>query len=432
MGCGTCVAACPAKAIRMQIDSRKGIHVPTLNKNKCSQCGRCIEVCPGWEVDFTKLSKIFLEDSNYDEYLGTYISCYFGHACNQDVRRNSSSGGLVTSLLIYALENGLIHGAVVTGMSKTNPLKTKVFLAESKKQIIEASGSKYCPSSIGAIIPKLKNSKGQYAFVGLPCQIHGLRKLQQKDKELQDKVILVLGIYCANNNTYLGTEYFLKKNRIPLERVQKIQYRSGGWPGLITVGLKNGETRQIQRGTTETSPKRKMIFSSAFHYDFMIPRCLLCSDLTCELADISLADPWNKIYLGKETVGKSMIVTRSRKGQQLLTEAMKDNVISLNLTDVKTVNRSQNTSFKRAVGSRLFLRKRLRLKNPNYKGKQFFVNIQDIFTYFYYGMSYLSYHRGLWPLLGIIQRIRKESQNMKYGLFTIKEFIVRKMSRKAR
>jgi len=40
MGCGTCAANCPARAIEM-IDGR-----PVLNKDRCIKCGACIVSCP--------------------------------------------------------------------------------------------------------------------------------------------------------------------------------------------------------------------------------------------------------------------------------------------------------------------------------------------------------------------------------------------------
>jgi len=40
IGCGACVAQCPAKAI--EIKNGKAV----IDPKKCEKCGTCIEVCP--------------------------------------------------------------------------------------------------------------------------------------------------------------------------------------------------------------------------------------------------------------------------------------------------------------------------------------------------------------------------------------------------
>jgi coenzyme F420 hydrogenase subunit beta len=61
-----------------------------------------------------------------------------------DLRYNSASGGLAPDP-IYALEKGLIDGALVTRMNSANPLESEAFIARLPKDVIAASKSKYCP-----------------------------------------------------------------------------------------------------------------------------------------------------------------------------------------------------------------------------------------------------------------------------------------------
>ncbi|MCK4734712.1 MAG: 4Fe-4S binding protein, partial [Methanophagales archaeon] len=144
-GCGTCAALCPTEAIELTIDKKKGIYLPKLNKERCNNCGICYQVCPGREVDFKQLNLEIFGREPEDILIGNHLNCYTGHSTNYDIRYNSASGGLITQLLIFALEEGIIDGALVTRMKKDSPLEPEPFIARTREEIIEASKSKYCP-----------------------------------------------------------------------------------------------------------------------------------------------------------------------------------------------------------------------------------------------------------------------------------------------
>ena len=322
MGCGSCEGVCPAGAVQLKLDLRQGMYVPTVADQRCMSCGLCVAICPGLGAQINSLASEFLDGAVKDSRVGVHHSCYIGYSGNDVVRQNASSGGLITSLLIYCFQNKLIDGALVLGMSKDNPLNTRPFIAKTIEDVLSAYGSKYCPSPSNAALKDILSQSGRFAVVGLPCHIHALRKLEHLKPFLDTKVVLVLGLFCANNNTYLGTEYFLRNNHISTQNVAKIDYRGEGWPGKIVVTLKNGIRRVIPRGTTEPKWYRRALFSSAFHYDFMVPRCLLCPDQTCQLADIAFGDPWLPQYLATEKIGQSLVIARNRRGLDLLHEAM--------------------------------------------------------------------------------------------------------------
>lgn len=103
-GCRTCVSLCPNKAIDLVKDTKLQVYVPRLNENRCCDCSLCYKVCPGHTVDFKRLNvEIFgKEPGNSLEsiLLGNYLDCYAGYSTDHNLKFNSSSGGLVTQLLI--------------------------------------------------------------------------------------------------------------------------------------------------------------------------------------------------------------------------------------------------------------------------------------------------------------------------------------------
>jgi len=349
-GCGTCASLCPNTAIEMIKDDSNGIYIPKLNDEGCKQCGICFDVCPGHSVDFKKLNGEIFGKEPDDVLIGNYLNCYIGHATDYDIRYNSSSGGLVTTLLIFVLEEGLIDGALVTRMKKDNPLEPEPFIARTKEEIIEASKSKYCPVPANIALKEILESKEgeKFAVVGLPCHIHGIRKAEQINKTLKEKIVLHIGIFCGHTPNFLGTEFLLSKLGIKKEEVKKLDYRGEGWPGSMKISLESGELLLPD------------YWGSLFGLHFFTPaRCLLCSDGICELADISFGDAWLP-ELSDDKIGKSIVVSKSEIGEKIL-QAMKiKNKIELNKVDVKKVIQSQ-------VGMLYFKKKNLKARSKLFR-----------------------------------------------------------------
>ena len=364
-GCGTCIALCPEEAIELRMDESGGIYVPKLNEEKCNNCGICYNVCPGHEVDFNQLNLEIFGKEPEDVLIGNYLNCYIGHSTDYDIRYNSASGGLVTALLIFALEEGIIDGALVTKMSKNNPLEPEVFIARSKKEIISASKSKYCPVPANVALKEILESKEgeKFAVVGLPCHIHGIRKAEQINKKLKDKIILRLGLLCSHSPTFLGTEFLLKKINIRKEDIVKINYRGKGWPGGISIQLKDGGERFIP-----SSIYWNCIFGSFF---FTPTRCTSCSDGFCELADISFGDAWLP-ELSDDKIGKSVIISRNKISEDFFKKAEAKKIIeSINIHSRKAKQSQEGLlNFKKKkLTARIFILELLNKNVPNNNSK---------------------------------------------------------------
>src|SRR4030043_382689 len=117
------------------------------------------------------------------------------HFNDEEIRRGSSSGGIVTQLLVYALEKGIIDGALVVRMKKDKPLEPEPFIARSREEIISASKSKYCPVAANVVLKAILSEKGRVAVVGLPCHINGIRKAESALPELKKKIVLHVGLF---------------------------------------------------------------------------------------------------------------------------------------------------------------------------------------------------------------------------------------------
>ncbi len=410
MGCGVCAAACPAGAIHVAIDRRRGLWRPIVDETACTSCGQCLRVCGGVEVDFPKLARQFLGDSAGHGLVGVHRACYFAHAIDDGVRYQSTSGGLVTALLLYALDQDLVDAALVVRMSDHNPLEPEAVLAATAEEVVEACGSKYCPTTLARPLREIAERDGRFAVVGLPCHMHSIRKWEAVWPAVRRNVRFHFGILCAANATFLGTEYFLRRHGIDPRDVDEMRYRDKGWPGSITVRARGGAEKVFSRRfSKETGFRDEQIFRSAFQLDFRMPRCLMCPDLYAELADISFGDAWHPDYLGKDTVGKSLVIARTAEADDLLHRAAEAGAVDLTPTDAEAALASQNVAGKASVASRLRARRRLRRTVPDYPGRSFPKPPRGWALQKHFVTSYFTHHRWTWCALPVLFAAGKAS-----------------------
>lgn len=349
--CGTCEGVCPTNAIKLQIDSQKKEYIPVIDKSKCNNCNLCFNVCPGHNVNYKELNEFFFNKEPEDLLIGNYLNCYLGYANDKDIRFNSSSGGLVTSILIYALDKGIIDGALVTRMSKENPLEPEPFIARTRDEIISAAKSKYCPVPVNKLLREVLTSDDEkIAVVGLPCHIHGIRNIEVKNNFLKNKIVMHLGILCSHNDTFWQTDSLLNKWNIKKEEVREINYRGDGWPGNMIIKLKNGEIKRIP--FSEALSQHTLWINTIF-------RCLFCPDLTAELSDMSFGDPWIPEIVETENKGQSIVIARNKNVNLLLSKALNEKQIHLTSLSSELVKKSgfMMESKKRDICARISIRK---------------------------------------------------------------------------
>ena len=327
--CGACIGLCPLDCMHFK-DDDTGLY-PEIDFDRCTNCGVCYMTCPGHEVNFAQLGKSFLPMASPNTYIGPYIHCYVGYAVNKEIRKRGSSGGLVSALLIYALESGRIRRALVTKMSENSPLETQPFVATSRKDILSAAGSKYAPAAVGAGLRSVLKGSGDFAIVGLPCHIHGIRKAQLFNAKLREHA-LTIGLFCCYGKTFQSTEKILQRLNVEKADVQRIDYRADGWPGVFRLTLKNGEIYSIP-------------YNDAYSNQFAPMRCTVCSDMTAELADISCGDAWLPEY-EEETIGMSIVVARSARGDELVQQAIAAGMVKLEPVSAEKVFESQESAIR--------------------------------------------------------------------------------------
>ena len=361
-GCGTCAGICPCDALAMVIDRKKGRYIPQIDKDKCTQCGLCYDVCPGPGFDFEGLGEALYGDIPENIAAGKYLGCYIGHATDKKMRYDGASGGLVTALLVSALEEGLIDGALVTRMRPDRPLEPEPFIARTKTGIIAASRSKYCPVAANAALKAILDSDGKLAVVGLPCHIQGIRKAEQHIPKLKERIRYRISIACSLDYSFLGTERFLRGIGIAPESVETLEYRGRGWPGSMRIRSKDG---------TDTIVPLADFYAKLG--PFSLGRCTLCSDMLGELSDLSCGDAWVPEAVGTDKVGSSFVITRTPEAEEFLELAASQEAVELSELGLEPLLAAQgHAAFKkRKLKARMLLCRLAGRRVPKYRQKLF-------------------------------------------------------------
>ena len=313
-GCGLCKAVYGVSLY----EDEKGYSVPELMQEQELFCSK---VCPA--------SGYALKNYQDGSIWGAYILSTLGWSADPIIRKGSSSGGILTTLCIYLLENGLVDGIIQTRQSLTDIRKTETVLSKTKEDVLSCMGSRYTASSPLANLDALIKGGGRYAFVGKPCDVSSLRiYIDEIKPELKNTIIYLFSFFCAGQPSILANNKLVEAlGGVKLNDCTDLQYRGHGWPGYATLTLKDGTKKQMDY---ETSWMRIL------GRDVRMG-CRFCADGTGELADISCGDAW---YLDEkekpdftERPGRNVIFARTEAGNNLLDKVIKDGCIEVSSFD---------------------------------------------------------------------------------------------------
>ncbi|WP_237561299.1 Coenzyme F420 hydrogenase/dehydrogenase, beta subunit C-terminal domain [Halostella pelagica] len=225
--CGTCVAACPTDSIGIGDDD-----LPELVK-MCTGCSLCWDFCPRGGLRYERQWKITGGDDNVSG-AGDPIT-EFSAKVEDDWREGAQDGGVVTSVLSHLLEAGEIDGALIATESDGEPWKAESFLATSHEDLVENAGSFYNQTlALGNLsldqwelkLPDKDPEDLSLAMVGTPCEIEGIRALQDFDWDYQSQdagvraVDYTVALMCTKNFNYhrlIGEQLEEKRDILPKE-----------------------------------------------------------------------------------------------------------------------------------------------------------------------------------------------------------------------
>lgn len=357
--CGSCAGVCPHMNIKLQPDNMGRYRIKIADPSKCIKCPRfCLSVCPGHEIDMDALNQQVFGKLPEDYWSGNAIQSYLGFSTNNNIISAAASGGIVSSLLIHALEKELIDGVFLLQQNEGDPFNPKLNLVSTADQVVNAAGSYYWPAPIGQQLKAILRSKQKFAFVGLPCEIQALRKAQARFTQLNERIVFTIGLFCGGRTTIAGQKYAMSRYGIKSEGIARLVYRHGEWPGHLWVQTKDGREIQIQKNKQLQGYTSQLICHR---------RCLFCHDPLADLADISTGDALrlDDFRLQEE---RSILLARTEIGLKLLEDAANAGKLKLRRVDTDKVLHSQKRPIlhkKQALWSRIATAEKAGLNVPS-------------------------------------------------------------------
>ncbi|MDP6613204.1 MAG: Coenzyme F420 hydrogenase/dehydrogenase, beta subunit C-terminal domain [Candidatus Hydrothermarchaeota archaeon] len=295
-GCGACETVCPDDVIEVD-------EYPKL-VGKCSNCGYCLALCPrSFSSNEEAERKLFGE---VDEDLLGHVEVKIAtRAVEQEVIEEAQDGGFVTVLLKYLLDNNFVDGAVVSALDKDEPWKPVPMLITSTEELKNTGGTRYSnSSSLRVLKDAKKRGLKELALVGVPCQIEGLRKIQNypiEDVELP-MVKLTIALFCKGNFLYKGLmkELVAGKYKIDLKEMTRIDIK--GKNVIVNVG------------------DEEVLIPLKEAHEHLRQGCKVCFDLTSRLSDLSVGS------VGSPK-GYSTVIARTKSAAEILDKMEAEKVI---------------------------------------------------------------------------------------------------------
>jgi coenzyme F420 hydrogenase subunit beta len=218
--------------------------------------------------------------------LGKYKTCVSARSTDKEIVQKSQDGGIVTQLFAFALEKGIIDGAIVAGVGD-RPWKARPFIATTREELLGARGTKYNLSPQVAWLKEATRSFGldKIGIVGTPCQMQAVRKAQLYPtgmRDVPDKIALALGIFCMENFPYKSIQQLVEDHAgQKLQSVKKMEIGKG----KFWVYTERGAVVQLPLKIT---------------HKYEQPGCHVCLDYVANLADISTGsvgspDGWSTV-----------------------------------------------------------------------------------------------------------------------------------------
>ncbi len=267
--CGACLAVCSANEMNaLCLEENIPQYIKEFDDvQKCLECGLCYLVCGQISDLDPKIDALFAPAPP----IGSYRLLTCAKTTDPKIQKRAQDGGVVTSVLKYLLDKNLIDGAVVN--IPTSNWESSPKIVTSVEELLQSTGTRY--SAVPAVqelgnFQTLNKESPRLAFVGCPCQVKTVRKMQELQMRPGIFVKYVIGLFCMENFDYqkLMKGKFEKDLKIDLNNIKKLNIKKN-----FFITLK--DNKQIEIPLKELS-------------DLVRNNCHFCDDFTNFYADISV------------------------------------------------------------------------------------------------------------------------------------------------
>src|SRR5690349_4106650 len=251
-GCAGCVIACPHDVL--DYDDLLGVYKPVQNKNDyggpgdCSHgdkaCTSCTRACPrfrAWEPEIDEF--LFGRARTVEEVSGVSKDIVLARATDPELHEVGQDGGLVSAILVYALEHDIIDAALVSYLEGDGTTwKAIPGIARTRDEVIASAGSRYTYSANTLAYKDLEKEDERIALVGMSCQssVPPVMK-QRKAGKVARRLALSIGLLCSKTfDDAIFEELFEAKYGLKKQDMKKMNIK-----GVFQIWMHDGAYHEI-------------------------------------------------------------------------------------------------------------------------------------------------------------------------------------------
>ncbi|HLA67262.1 MAG TPA: Coenzyme F420 hydrogenase/dehydrogenase, beta subunit C-terminal domain [Acidimicrobiia bacterium] len=297
IGCAACVTVCPVDVFDYAEE-----HPIDARVDACVSCVLCADVCPVLRpADLDLGGLLGYREPAVDVGYGPHAYGSYARATDPEILGRAQDGGVVSAMLIHALETGALAGAVLGDVMPDDSQIGRHRLATDRAGVLACSGSRYTysPNTL-ALQEAMTSDVHPLAVVGVPCQVDGVRLEQHSSIRLEmanwyrRNVTLVLGLFCSEAFTHESISRLAEVLGVERHRIANINIK-----GKVVVRLDDGQV-------VDASLKQFRKWAR--------PACLYCLDYSAEKADVGFG--------GIGLDGWTFCLVRTERGHEAFQEAI--------------------------------------------------------------------------------------------------------------
>jgi coenzyme F420 hydrogenase subunit beta len=313
-GCAGCVIACPHDVL--DYDDLLGVYKPVQNEvdyggpADCSHgdkaCTSCTRACPrfrAWEPEIDEF--LFGRARTVDEVSGVSKDIVLARATDPELHEVGQDGGLVSALLVYALEHDIIDAALVSYLEGDGTTwKAIPGIARTRDEVVASAGSRYTYSANTIAYKDLEKDEERIALVGMSCQASSPPAMKQrKAGKVARRFSLNIGLLCSKTfDDAIFEELFEAKYGLKKADMRKMNIK-----GVFQIWMKDGSYHEV--------PLKEC-------HQWTREGCKMCPDFAAEHADISTGgigafNDW------------TLTIVRTDAGRELMDAMQRDGAIEV-------------------------------------------------------------------------------------------------------
>ena len=312
-GCAGCVISCPHDVIGYDhtAGGYKPFHIEEeLGLDNCLHgekgCTSCTRACPRfrlWEPQADE--HLFGRGREDDEVAGIHGDILLTRASDDMVHEMGQDGGLVSAILIWAMREGYIDGALTSYLEGGDATTWKAVpgVATNRDEVLAAAGSRYTYSANTlALDEALDRGLKQLALVGMSCQSSVPPVMwSRKIGKISKPIVFNIGLLCSKTfDDAIFEELFEAKYRLPKTEIVKMNIK-----GVFQIWMRDGTYHEINLKECHAWTREG---------------CTHCPDFAAEHADISTGG------IGKDN-DWTLTIVRTDLGREIISRMIADGSI---------------------------------------------------------------------------------------------------------